>query len=172
MTARLETHWPWIVQFFKKSLARNGFYTFATADLEGRPHMAPYASLVLNGDCTGFYSDVLPRRMASNLKKNQRICIMAVNIGTWYMLKGLFRGRFDRWPGIRLYGTVGQNRLASPQELDRWLIRVKRFKRFKGYDLLWKDIRTVRDIHFTDFEPLHLGPMTHHLDHDQSPQML
>jgi uncharacterized protein len=163
MTAELKTNWPWIVRFFEKSLSRN-FYTFATADPEGQPHMAPYASLVFNDDCTGCYSDAFPRHMAGNLKKNQRICIMAVNCGTWYMLKGLFRGRFDRWPGIRLYGIAGQNRKALPGEVDRWRIRVKRFKLLKGYDLLWKDIRTVRDIHFTYFEPVQLGPMTRHLN--------
>ncbi len=108
-----------------------------------------------------------PRNLARNLKKDERVCIMAVDFGAWYTLKGLFRGRFDRWPGIRLYGTVGPNRRALPEELNRWLVRVKRFKKFKGYDLLWKDIRTVRDIYFTDFQPVHLGPMTRHLQQDQ-----
>jgi hypothetical protein len=167
MSTEIKTNWPWIVRFFKKSLSSHHFYTFATVDPDGRPHIAPYASLVFNDDCTGYYSDVFPQRMARNLKKDERVCIMAVDFGAWYTLKGLFRGRFDRWPGIRLYGTVGPNRRALPEELDRWLVRVKRFKKFKGYDLIWKDIRTVRDIYFTDFEPVHLGPMTRHLQQDQ-----
>ena len=67
------------------------------------------------------------------------------------------------WPGVRLYGTVGPNRKAKPAELDCWRKRVKRYKGLKGYDLLWKDIQTVRDIQFDRFEPVRLGPMTRHL---------
>jgi uncharacterized protein len=80
-----------------------------------------------------------------------------------YWLKGLFHGRFDHWPGIRLYGTVDKSRPAGPGEVERWQQRVKRFKPFKGYDLIWKGVDTVRDIRFTHYEPVRVGPMTRHL---------
>ena len=164
MQSELASNWPRIVWIFKKSLFSTGFYTFATTDPEGRAHMAPYASLILKDDCTGYYSEVFPNRMTRNLKEDQRICIMAVSLGRWQWFKALLTGRFDEWPGVRLYGTVGKSRTAQPGELDRFLARVKRYKPFKGYDLLWKDMHTVRDIRFTHFEPLNLGAMTRHLE--------
>lgn len=164
MTSDLQANWPSIVRFFNKCMFTPGYFTFATAGHDGWPHTAPYGSLFLRDDCNGYYSDVFPNRMSANLKNDNRICIMAVNFGIWYMLKGLFRGRFDRWPGIRLYGNVDKSRTALPEELDRFRSKVKRFRRLKGYDLLWRDIRTVRDIHFTHFEPVYLGAMTRHLN--------
>lgn len=164
MQPDLQTDWPWIVRHFNKSIKRSLFYTFATVSDDGSPHLAPYASLVLNDDCTGYYSDAFPNHMSRNLAENRRVCILAVNCGMGYWFKGLFFGRFDHWPGIRLYGTVDKSRPARPGEVERWLVRVKRFKPFKGYDLIWKGIRTVRDIRFTRYEPVRIGPMTRHLE--------
>jgi uncharacterized protein len=163
MQPDLQAHWPWIVRNFGRGMEKSIFYTFGTVNADGSPHLAPYASLVLNDDCTGYYSDVFPNHMSRNLAADRRVCVMAVNGGMWYWLKGLFRGRFDHWPGIRLYGTVDKSRPAEPGEVDRWRVRVRRFKRLKGYDLLWKGVDTVRDIRFTHFEPVRVGAMTRHL---------
>ncbi len=166
MSSDLEANWHWIAKLFQKSLLTTRFYTFATVNPDGSAHVAPYASLVLNDDCTGYYSDVFPNQMTRNLKTDQRISILAVNFSFFYWLKGLFCGRFDNWPAVRLYGTVGRRRKAAPGEIDRWRKRLKPYKCFKGYDLLWKDIESVRDIRFTHFEPVHLGPMTRQLRSD------
>jgi predicted pyridoxine 5'-phosphate oxidase superfamily flavin-nucleotide-binding protein len=163
MQPDLQAAWPWIVRYFEQSLKRSIFYTFATVDADGSPHLAPYASLVLNDDCTGYYSDVFPNHMSRNLAADRRVCIMVVNSGMWYWLKGVFRGRFDHWPGIRLYGTVDESRPAKPGEVERWRVRVRLFKPFKGYNLIWRDINTVRDIRFTHYEPVRVGPMTRDL---------
>lgn len=164
MPSDMQQNWPWIVNLFKRSLMTTRFYTFATVNPDGSAHVAPYASLVLNDDCSGYYSDVFPNQMSRNLTQDGRICMMALNLGLWPWLKGLFRGRFDQYPGVRLYGQIGKSRRALPGEVERWRARVNRFKGLKGYDLLWKDIRTVRDVRFTHFEPVHLGPLTRHLD--------
>ena len=163
MSTDLRSNWPKIVRLCEQGLVKTGYYAFATVDPDGKPHMAPYGSLVLKDDCIGYYCDVFSNRMSRNLNQNQNICIMALNFGLWYFLKGLFLGRFDRWPGVRLFGTVGKIRKAEPGEVEKFLVRVRRFKRLKGYDLLWKNIHTVRDIHFTRFEPIRLGVMTRHL---------
>ncbi len=163
MASELRQNWPWIVRRFKKGILSSRFYSFATINEDGSAHVAPYASLVLNDDCSGYYSEVFPNRMARNLARDPRVSIMAVDISVGYWFKGLLRGRFDQWPGVRLYGTVGKSRKAAPGEVERWQKRAKQFKWFKGYDLIWKDIRTVRDIHFTGFEPVHCGQMTQHL---------
>jgi uncharacterized protein len=163
MQSDLQAEWPRIVRHFEKTLKRSIFYTFATVNADGTPHLAPYASLVLNDDCTGYYSDVFPNHMSRNLAKGGHVCIMAVDCGMGYWFQGLLRGRFDHWPGIRLYGTVDKTRPARPGEVERWLVRVRRFKRFKGYNLIWKGIHTVRDICFTHYEPVRVGAMTRHL---------
>jgi hypothetical protein len=165
MSTDMQTNWPWIVKLFEQGLVKTGFYAFATVGPDGSPHMAPYGSLVLNDNCSGYYCDVFPNQMAQNLIENQNICVMATNFGMWYWLKGLFLGRFDHWPGIRLYGTAGKIRRAEPGEVEKFRVRVKHFKLLKGYNLLWKNIHNVRDIHFTHFQPIRLGTMTRHLPH-------
>jgi len=163
MSTDLQANWPWIVQRFKKGILSTRFYSFATANEDGSAHVAPYASLVLNHDCTGYYSEVYPNQMSRNLARNPRVCIMSIDTGIRYWLKSLIKGRFDQWPGVRLYGTVEKSRKARPGEIERWLKRVKQFKLFKGYDLIWKDIYTVRDISFDRFEPVYCGRMTSRL---------
>jgi len=38
------------------------------------------------------------------------------------------------------------------------------FRRFKGYDLLWRHMKYVRDIHFDDIALLSAGKMSAGLD--------
>ena len=163
MTSDLKANWPRIVRHFEKSILTSRFYTFAIVNPDGSAHATPIASLVLNDDCSGYFSDVFHGKMMENIKVDQRVCILAVRMGFGFWLKAIARGRYDAWPGIRLYGTVGPSRQARPGEIDRWRKRVNRFKRFKGYTLLWKYVDRVRDIQFTHYEPLRMGAMTHQL---------
>ncbi len=160
MSNDLKHNWQKIVNHFEKSIRSSRFYTFATINPDGTPHMAPYASLVLNDNCTGYYSDVFPNQMSRNLKTDPRICISAVRMGFGMWFKALLTGKFKGWPGVRLYGTVASSRKATAEEIDRWRQYVKKYKWMKGYKLLWADIKTVRDIQFEGFEPVRLGPMT------------
>jgi len=163
MTTDLKADWPQIVRHFEKSILTSRFYTFATVNPDGSAHATPIASLVLNKNYSGYFSDVFKGRMIENIKADQRVCVLAVRMGLGFWLKALVRGRYDAWPGIRLYGTVGESRQARPGEIDRWRKRVARFKRLKGYTLLWKYVDQVRDIQFTHYEPLQMGAMTHQL---------
>lgn len=160
MSPELKTNWPRIMTHFKKSLKSSRFYTFATIAPDGFPHLAPYASLVLNDDCTGFYTDAFPDKTSRNLKADPRVCISAVRMEPALWFKGLLTGKFTDCPAIRLYGTVGPSRKAEPGELDRWGRRVKKYRWMKGYNSLWGGIRPVRDIQFERFEPIQLGRMT------------
>lgn len=160
MTTNLNVNWPSIVEHFQKSILTSRYFTFSTINPDGSAHATPIASLVLNDNCTGYYSDVFPGRMANNLKADQRICILAVRMGFWYWLKSIFTGRFEGWPAIRLYGAAGERRKAQAGEIHRWRKRMKHLKGTKGYNLLWKDVDVVRDITFTHYEPIRLGAMT------------
>lgn len=164
MRKDLSADWSWIVHRFEKSLKTTRFCTFASVNPDGTAHLAPIASLVLNDDCSGYYSEVYPGVMAANFKADPRVCVMVVCMGFGYWLKGLLTGRFDQWPALRLYGTVApRSRQARPGEIERWRKHLKPYKRLKGYDLLWKRITTVREITFDRFDPVRLGTMTRHI---------
>lgn len=160
MSPELTSSWPQVKRFFAKSIQSSHFYTFATVNRDGSPHLAPYASLILNDDCTGYYSDVFPDKTSRNLKADPRICISAVRMDFRLWFTGLLSGKFANCFGIRLYGTVGPSRKADSLEIDRWRCRVKRYKWMKGYNPLWGNVRTVRDIQFDRFEPLQMGRMS------------
>jgi len=163
MTTDLKANWPRIVRHFEKSILTSRFFTFATINPDGSAHATPIASLVLTDDCSGYFSDVFQGKMIENINADQRVCILAVRMGFGFWLKALFRGRYDAWPGIRLYGTVGGSRQGRPGEIDRWRKRVNMFKGLKGHTLLWKYADRVRDIRFTHYEPLRMGAMTNQL---------
>ncbi len=85
---------------------------------------------------------------------------MAVNTSRLYWLKFFFTGQFPALPGIRLYGTAGKKRTATEQEKNLWQNKVKGFKLFKGYDVLWKDLSRGREVQFHSFAPVLCGKAT------------
>jgi len=62
---------------------------------------------------------------------------------------------------IRLYGTVGEVREATENEIKSWHRRVRRVRSSKGYSIMWENMKMVRDITFSRVEPVHMGQMTH-----------
>lgn len=156
-------HWEEIRRLFKSATKSTFYYSLATTKPDGSPHVAPIGSIILRDDKTGFYFERFSRNIPLNIKQNSRVCVMAVNAGKCFWLKSLVRGRFASPPGVRLLGRVEEKRKGTGQELAQWQKRVKIFKKFKGYDLLWKDLTDVRDIYFDGFEPIQAGVMTRHL---------
>ena len=156
-------HWATIRELFKSASNTTGHFSLATVNPDGSPHITPIGSVVLRDDKTGFYCERFSRNIPLNLQFNPRVCVMVVNNGKLFWLKSLFRGRFDSPPGIRLMGKAGEKRKGTDQELAQWQKRVKPFRKLKGYGLLWKDLKDVRDIYFHDFEPVHVGVMSQHL---------
>jgi hypothetical protein len=55
---------------------------------------------------------------------------------------------------------VGERRQATPEEINSFLDRLKMVKQTKGYQMLWANMKTVRDIRFDSFEPVLTGEMT------------
>ncbi|WP_026842969.1 pyridoxamine 5'-phosphate oxidase family protein [Citrifermentans bremense] len=159
----IEKHWPMIKAVLEKAHSTNRHCAIATVSEDGTPHVTPIGSLFLRDDCTGFYIESYCQKMADNLKCNNRVCIMGINSGIGYWLKSLFSGRFPTPPGIRLYGTVSELRLGTKDEIEYFQNRVRAFRKLKGHDLLWKNMRHVREIQFRSFEPVHAAKMTQHL---------
>jgi len=89
-----------------------------------------------------------------------KVCVLAVNSGLWFWLKTLLQGQFSAPPALRLHGTVSIPRKGTPEELALWARRVRRVRRTKGYALMWASMTTVRDIHFSKAEEVHIGAMT------------
>ncbi len=86
--------------------------------------------------------------------------MLAVNSNNWFWIKSLFRGKFNNYPAIKLYGELGQRREATEIEIRRLNKRMKTTKGMKGNKYLWGDMKFVRDITFTKAEKINLGEMT------------
>ncbi|MDJ0835231.1 MAG: pyridoxamine 5'-phosphate oxidase family protein [Acidobacteriota bacterium] len=161
MAQTLESHWPQIRRTFAAALGTSFHFSMASVDDQGNPHISPIGSLRLDKNRTrGYYFELFTKKMPRNFQTNQRVCVMAVpsRIRSW--LSALIRGRFKSPPGVRLYGTVGEVREATPEEKVWWERRTGILRFLKGYKILWSDLSHVREIHFDDWAPVNLGPMT------------
>jgi hypothetical protein len=78
-------------------------------------------------------------------------------------VKSLFKGRFNSYPAIKLYGELEERSKASEIEITRLRKRMKATKGTKGNKYLWGDMQFVRDLKFTKAEKVNLGKMTHYL---------
>ncbi|GGO72665.1 pyridoxamine 5'-phosphate oxidase family protein [Bowmanella pacifica] len=155
--------WPQIRRMFARSFSSSSHYAIASIGEDGLPHVTPIGSLILTEPGKGVFFEKFTRQLPLNLSHNANICVLAVNSGRWFWLKSLLRGGFDNWPALRLKGQAGERREASEEECQRWFKRVNMLSFTKGYDLMWKDMCQVRELHFHTVEPVKLGAMTQKL---------
>lgn len=83
-----------------------GPLAIASVDADGGPTITPIGAVFLRDDCTGFYFDQYAERLADNLDRDPRVCVMAVDSGSVFWLRWLLAGRFRRAIGVRRYGTA------------------------------------------------------------------
>jgi hypothetical protein len=159
-------HWQSIMAIFDSSFRSSLHYAVATVNEDGSPHVTPIGALILRNDKTGFYFEEFLNNMPKNLERNNRICVLAVNSDMSFWGKSLADGTFEVPPAVRLKGTVGDRRKATDEEIGQWHERIGFTRGTKGFDLLWKNMGTVRDIHFDSFEPVSTGEMTRQLWQD------
>jgi len=153
-------HWKTIQMLFEESYMSSLHYAIATVNEDGSPRVTPIAALFLRENQTGFYFEEYSVHMARNLNRNPRICILAVNSEKSFWIDCLVAGKCEAPPSVRLMGTVGERREATEAEIMMWQNRVAFARGMKGYNLIWKDLRRVRDIVFDSYEPVLLGEMT------------
>ena len=163
-TQELIDHWPQIRQLFRRALKKNTYVSLATVRPDGTPHVSPVGSFFLNDDCTGFYLEKFTTAIQKNGPDNRLVTVMGVDPGRWFWLKSIFKGRFDRYPAIRLFGVAEEKRPATDREKERFLRMVRPLKGTKGFQYMWEDMGTTRLIRFTHFEPARLGKMTQGLE--------
>ena len=157
LTAR---QWSRIQKIFQAAFSSSFHFSIATVNEDGSPHVTPIGSLILLDYPKGYYFEEYANALSRNLRHNKRVCVMAVNSGRWTLLKSFFLGRLLTPPGVRLMGVVSERREATPRELALFKKRVRSYRMFKGYDLLWSKLRHVREIHFDAYEPVTMGALT------------
>ena len=152
--------WQKIRMHFNKSFRSNFHVSVATVNAENLPDVTPIGSLFLNKDQTGFYFEKYPTSIPDNAESNNNICILSVNSGILFWLKALFKGSFNFYPALKLYGTLEEKRNATELETARLNKRMKASRGLKGNNYLWSDMPYVRDIRFTHAKVTELGKMT------------
>lgn len=157
------SNWKEIKNHYNRSFRSNFHVSIATIDVHNKPTVTPIGSLFLNNNRTGYYFEKYPTKIPGNVHSNPNVCVLAVNSNTWFWLKSLFFGKFKSYPAIKLYGHLGDKRIATDIEAKRLNNRMKGTKGFKGNRYLWGRMDYVRDISFTSAEKINLGNMTEQL---------
>src|SRR4030043_2255895 len=103
----IDNHWETIRAVFEEAYKSCSHFAVATINEDGSPHVTPIGALILRDNQTGFYFEENPKKMPCNLKKNPRICVMAVNADKLFWGKALVEGKFMTPPAVRLSGTAG-----------------------------------------------------------------
>lgn len=129
----------------------------------GRPHITPIGFIYLRSPSLAVYFEQYTTKMPGHFADNPNVCIMAVNSGFLFWFRSLMKGRFSAAPGIRLNGTAGQRRKATPEEIRLYQESVRSTRRFKGHKLIWDGLETVREVHLESFDPVGYPGMTDHL---------
>jgi uncharacterized protein len=153
-------HWKTIQAIFNEGRRSCRHFAVATVGQDGSPHVTPIGSLFLRDDETGFFFDEFPCALSNNVARNPRVCVLAVNAAPTFWQESIVAGRFATAPAVRLMGSMGERREGTAEEIALWQDHIKMSRGTKGHALLWKDMRTVRDVTFDGFEPVLCGAMT------------
>ncbi len=156
----LKSNWKEIKRHFEKCFRTNFHVAIASVDKENNPTVTPIGSLFLNNNCTGFYFEKFTTKLAMNAEKNKNICILGVNTNTWFWVISLFKGKFNNYPAIKLFGRLGKRREATKIEIERLKRRVIKTKGLKGHTYLWSNMEYIREVEFHFAEKINLGTMT------------
>lgn len=149
----IEKNWPEILKVLGNAKKSNRFFSIATVDSDGNPHVTPIGHVFFRDDMTGYYFDAYSKAMPRNFEHSKRVCLMGVNSSPGFWLKSFFKGQFNSAPAVRLFGEVGEARQATQDEVDKLQSTIRITRRLKGHKLLWSDLTRVRDIKFDSFSP-------------------
>lgn len=137
--------WNKIKQVFTAAQRANMHANIASVSIDGIPNITPIGTVFLNDDGTGFLFDTFSELLADNLKHNNHVCISAVNSGKIFWLSSLIKGKFQHYPGVRLYAKLSELRPATDEEILRVNTRIQTLKWTKGSQLIWSDFTHVRE---------------------------
>jgi uncharacterized pyridoxamine 5'-phosphate oxidase family protein len=149
----LELNWSRILKVLANGKKSNKYFSIATVDADGNPHVTPIGHVFFRKDRSGFYFDEYSEAMPKNFETNRQICLMGVNSKSTFWFRALLLGRFSSAPAVRLMGTVGDPRDATSRELRVLRNSIANTRFLKGHKMLWGNLTTVRDLNFTSFSP-------------------
>jgi hypothetical protein len=155
--------WSKIRTHFRASLSANLHVAISSVCEDGFPTVSPVGSLFLNDNQTGFYFEKYVTKLPQNSVDRSQICVLGVNSSKLFWIKSLIYGKFDRYPAVKLYGTLGLRREASEKEKERLKRLVRSTSWLKGNKYLWSEMPYVREISFHKAEKINLGKMTANL---------
>jgi len=156
----IKKNWNSIRIHFSKSFQSSLHVSIASVDAENNPTVTPIGSLFLNDNQTGFYFEKFPSKLPLHAEQSKNICALAVNSNRWFWTKSLFKVMFEKYPAVKLYGTLGERRKATEKEINRLKRRMRLTKGLKGHKYLWGEMETIRELTFTKVEKINLGKMT------------
>ena len=155
--------WKLIKAVVESAISSSKHCAIASVDSEGNPHVTPIGFVFLRDDGTGYYFEQYSKRLPTNYESNRNVCVMAVNSALPFWFKSLLKGRFESFPGVRLYGKVGDVRKATPAEIGTLKRRIGSARYLNGAQQIWNHLETVRDIKFHAVEPVKYPRMMQHL---------
>lgn len=141
-------HWETMSAVFEEGYKSCSHFSVATVNEDGSPRVTPVGAIILREDKTGFDFEENPKRLPKNLKRNPRVCILAMNSDKAFWGNSLVQGNFTTPPAVRLMGTVGESRKSTPEEIGAWQEKVAIVRGTKEYMFLWEKFGRVRDITF------------------------
>jgi uncharacterized protein len=162
-TEAIHKHWSDIRSVVERGQTSSLYCSIASVSNDGMPTITPIGTVFLGLNANGFFFDRYTSDLGRNINANGRICLLAVNSGKLFWLRSFLLGRFTSPPGVRLYGTAGPLREATPGELKQIESRVRSLKWLKGTQLIWSSFTHVRDLEFTSFRPVNYPVMMEHL---------
>lgn len=157
----IQENWSAIQTHFENSFKSSLHVSIASVDAGNTPTITPIGTFFLTDDYGGFYFEKFTTSLPKNA--NRKICILGVNSRKSFWLKSLIQTEFIKHPGIKLYGTLGEKRKASPQEIQLLQERIRKTKFTKGHQYLWGDMEYVREVNIEGAEKLNIGKMTEQL---------
>lgn len=135
-------------------------FAMATINPDGTPHVTPIGSLILAEPGEAYFFEVLTRQLPENLEHGSPIAVLGVVSSRWLWLSSFVAGRFKIPPAFRLLGVAGERRPSTPEERARWKRKVRSLQWTKGYEYLWANVDTVRELHFHELRPVQIGKLT------------
>lgn len=162
-TVELQDQWDQIRTVFEAGIASSKHCAIASTDSTGRPHVTPIGFLFLRPDCSAYYFEEYAAGLAGNLQHNPRVCLMTVQSRDGFWLQALTRARFPSYPGMRLFGTAGELRPATQQELAQLRERIGWLRILPGSRQIWSGLTRVRDIQIHEARPVVYPRMMDHL---------
>jgi hypothetical protein len=165
------SHWTELKRLAGSSFNTSLHFAIATVNSDGTPHVTPIGSLILGTPGEGYFFEVFADRLCDNLDRGSAVSVLGVISSPSLWIGALIAGRFKSPPAFRLMGVAGARRGSTKAERRRWQSKVRLLRFLKGYESLWGNLDTVRELHFHSLEPVRLGAMTSRFDGMSEPDL-